>query len=166
VEIKGGLQEGDEVVLNPASILEEEEADAAPEEESARDGESPPDADAAPPAKYEDRPQQPSGKESRGRGAKQRTPDTPDAGRPGEQPRERDTKGRRRGPGGFQRMDRNQDGKISKDEVPEAMHSIFDRLDRNQDGVLDAQEMRATSGQRRGGERPSKARPRSGPPQS
>lgn len=37
--------------------------------------------------------------------------------------------------------DKNKDGKIQKDELPERMRGLFDRLDKNKDGVIDKSEM-------------------------
>ncbi|HEY5313381.1 MAG TPA: EF-hand domain-containing protein [Pirellulales bacterium] len=41
----------------------------------------------------------------------------------------------------LQRLDSNQDGKLSKDEVPEWMRGNFDRIDANGDGFIDADEL-------------------------
>lgn len=64
------------------------------------------------------------------------------------------------GPGGFQRggfgnpgqfvdrlmeNDANDDGKLSKDEVPERMQQGFDRLDSNSDGFIDRSELEEMS---------------------
>jgi Ca2+-binding EF-hand superfamily protein len=40
-------------------------------------------------------------------------------------------------------FDRNNDGKLVRDEVPERMQGIFDRADADKDGVLTADELRA-----------------------
>lgn len=67
------------------------------------------------------------------------------------------------GPGGgfnmeerFKQMDKDGDGKISKDEAPERMKQGFDRIDTNKDGYIDDAEIkqmfeRFRSGMRRGG---------------
>lgn len=78
-------------------------------------------------------------------------------GRPGR----RDTgqrPGTQRQPGGrdrveqmFQRMDRNGDGKISRDEAPAQLRRSFDRMDTNGDGQLTVDEFRASRTGTRGG---------------
>ncbi|MCA9015069.1 MAG: hypothetical protein KDA77_07025, partial [Planctomycetaceae bacterium] len=39
------------------------------------------------------------------------------------------------------RIDKNSDGKVSKDEAPERLQERFDTLDVNKDGFLDAGEL-------------------------
>jgi hypothetical protein len=39
-------------------------------------------------------------------------------------------------------FDKNADGKVTKDELPDRMHALFDEGDTNRDGVLDAEELR------------------------
>ncbi len=48
----------------------------------------------------------------------------------------------------FARMDANQDGKLTKDELPERLRDRFDQLDRNQDGTLSPDELPAGPGRR------------------
>lgn len=40
-------------------------------------------------------------------------------------------------------FDKNKDGKITKDELPERMYALFDQGDTNKDGTLDAAEIKA-----------------------
>ena len=40
----------------------------------------------------------------------------------------------------FERNDRNKDGKLTRDELPEGARRMFDRIDANQDGVITPQE--------------------------
>jgi hypothetical protein len=47
-------------------------------------------------------------------------------------------------------FDKNGDGKITKDELPERMHALIDDGDRNGDGALDREELRRLSGRRAG----------------
>jgi len=54
-----------------------------------------------------------------------------------------DPKSRPAGVGGLARFDRNGDGKLSREELPEQMQSAFDRFDKNEDGLVDAAEMQA-----------------------
>lgn len=63
------------------------------------------------------------------------------------------TIGRAQSPGGlFQRLDRNQDGKLTRDELPAERRALFNRIDSNRDGVITAEEDRAFL-QRRVGQR-------------
>jgi hypothetical protein len=65
------------------------------------------------------------------------------------------------------RLDANEDGKLTADELPEPLLRIMEQLDVNEDGAVDGDELRAMSermrarrleGERSG--RPSRARPR------
>ena len=38
-------------------------------------------------------------------------------------------------------FDKNRDGKLTKDELPEQMQAFFDRMDANSDGVVDSAEL-------------------------
>jgi Ca2+-binding EF-hand superfamily protein len=38
-------------------------------------------------------------------------------------------------------FDKNRDGKLTKDELPEQMQGFFDRMDTNGDGVVDSAEL-------------------------
>ena len=53
----------------------------------------------------------------------------------------------------IRRLDRNNDGKVSADEVPQRFKRYLDRYDTNKDGALDEKEMEAigndTGGRRR-----------------
>jgi len=61
---------------------------------------------------------------------------------------------RRGGPGGpgqmMKHLDKNADGKISKEEAPERMRGHFDQVDANKDGQIDEAEMQAAHVQRGG----------------
>lgn len=46
----------------------------------------------------------------------------------------------------IKRMDANNDGKITKDEMPERMARFFDRLDEDGNGVIDEKEIKAAAG--------------------
>ena len=41
----------------------------------------------------------------------------------------------------FATLDKNKDGKLTKDEVPERMQSFFDAIDANHDGAVSKQEL-------------------------
>lgn len=59
------------------------------------------------------------------------------------------------GPGQFfAQLDKNGDGKLSKEEVPERMREFFGRLDKDGDGFLSAEEMRDAANRRPGANRP------------
>lgn len=74
------------------------------------------------------------------------------------------------GPGGdmasrMKEMDKNGDGKISKEEAPDRMKENFDQIDTNKDGQVDEAEIRQMferfrgQGGRPGGDRPGGGRP-------
>ena len=49
----------------------------------------------------------------------------------------------------FERWDRDGDGRLVREEVPEGLRGNFDRVDRNEDGVIDLQEHLAAVGRGR-----------------
>ena len=55
----------------------------------------------------------------------------------------------------MKRWDRNGDGRLSRDELPERLRKNFDRVDRNGDGFISLEEHRAVLGRRRDGARPA-----------
>ena len=76
----------------------------------------------------------------------------------GERPQGRDAAAlaRRQSEQFFARMDKNKDGKVSRDEVPERMRGVFDRVDRNKDGAITPDEdmaFRAARARQGGGQR-------------
>ena len=48
-------------------------------------------------------------------------------------------------------LDKDGDGKLSREEAPERMQQFFDRIDKNSDGFVDAAEMAAMRGAGAGG---------------
>ena len=58
----------------------------------------------------------------------------------------------------FKQLDKNNDGKISKDEAPERLKENFSKLDANSDDVVDLDEFKKGFAGRRGG-RPGEQRP-------
>lgn len=49
-------------------------------------------------------------------------------------------------------LDKDKDGKVSREEAPEQMQGFFDRLDSNADGAIDQAEVDAMRARRGGGE--------------
>jgi Ca2+-binding EF-hand superfamily protein len=74
--------------------------------------------------------------------------------RPGGAGGQRPGQGGARGSPGDQlrNMDRDGDGKISRDEMPEQMRQRFDRIDENGDGLIDETEIEAMANRFRGGQ--------------
>lgn len=58
------------------------------------------------------------------------------------------------GPGMIKHLDKNGDGKVSKEEAPERMRGHFDEIDTNKDGQIEEQELQAMRQQRGGPDRP------------
>jgi multidrug resistance efflux pump len=78
-----------------------------------------------------------------------------EGGPPGRGERPRGEGGERRSGRGFDLMqgDKDGDGKLSREEVPERMQEFFERLDANGDGFLDAEEIARMRQRRPGGGR-------------
>lgn len=128
VQITQGIKEGDMVVLNPAAIMENDK-------EGAAKGQAGDSKEADTKSKFArdatDTAKQPGGPASTGARAGQE---------------------KRAGAPNLAALDKDKDGKLSKEEVPEEMRQYFDTLDRDKDGFLDAAEQ-ATIGKRPGGKR-------------
>ncbi|MFV1964212.1 MAG: HlyD family efflux transporter periplasmic adaptor subunit [Pirellulaceae bacterium] len=142
VEVKEGVAEGEEVLLNPRAVVDDARRDDSEKEEAdvnARfggEGASP----ATGPQGRGERRGSPGGS---GRGPGSGGPPAGGAresGRGGGPPA-----GSHRGgsPRDLMQSDQDGDGKISKDEAPEFMQSFFDRVDGNGDGFLDKNEIQA-----------------------
>ena len=92
-------------------------------------------------------------------------------GRASGQPTPQAQQGQQRTVGGFiarlREMDANQDGKISKDELPERMRSILTRVDTNNDDSIDEKELEALAKRfsNNAGERPQGDGQQTGRPQ-
>ncbi len=127
VEIQDGLVEGMEVILNPRAVIPEaravkeavEEVDVA--EKFGKERKRAPDAGNSPSAAGGP----PAGPGGPGKGAGER------------------------GGMSLSQLDKDGDGKIAKEELPEPMQAYFDMIDANSDGFVDASEM-AKARQRRG----------------
>lgn len=148
VEVKSGLEVGEEILRNPRSVIEQSREDSIGEAEEGnvtdRFGKTPN------PPSIEDGPSRPLPSDDQtdnpeGRGAAKGS--GPESGGGG-------------GRGSFDLMqfDKDADGKVSKEEAPERMRGFFDRLDGDADGFIDSSEveaMRNRGGGPGGGGRPS-----------
>jgi HlyD family secretion protein len=144
VEVKDGVQVGEEVLLNPRAVVEEarqETTDDEPVDVSKKFGEAQGPVEAPEP-----------GGRTKGPGSGPGAPDGAGSGagsgggRPGGGP----------GGGGGGRMDwmshdKNGDGKVSKDEVPEPAQNFFDNVDANKDGFIDQSDIEAMRARRGAG---------------
>lgn len=159
VEVKDGLTDGDEVLLNPRAVVEEARADDAEgvQEEvdvEGRFGEGASKAKAAP----QGGPGAPAaGGPSAGRGpggGGRPGAGGPGGGGPGQGgPGGGGPGGGGSGRGSFDLMDSDADGdgKVSKDEAPERMKGFFDRMDGDGDGFIDKKEIDAMRSRFKGG---------------
>lgn len=124
IEILSGIEAGEEVILNPRTHFADElidlEEQLAMEKKKQADKKGPASADAKSggPAVGNT-----GGKKSGGQSAAKKKPAGGNAA------------------GMLQRLDKDSDGKLSKDETPERMQERFDELDANKDGFLDAGEL-------------------------
>lgn len=124
IEIISGVEAGEEVILNPRTHFADELIDL--EEQLAMTKKK--QAEEKGPGGVDTKPAGPAagnagGEKPRGESAEKKKPAGGNAG------------------GMLQRLDKNSDGKLSKDEVPERMQERFDELDANKDGFLDAGEL-------------------------
>lgn len=171
IEIKDGLLEGDEVLLNPRALLKEarEEGPAA-EAEGTHDQQGEQGGNQAGPSASDEAPSGPGHR-----------PDGSSVGPPGN---ERSKTGRSRksatGSGGrpnpaqiLKQLDKDGDGKLSRDEAPSRMRDNFDQIDADKDGFISGSELgemfrrfsqRARGAQGAKSETPSPANGRPGGP--
>jgi HlyD family secretion protein len=141
VEVKDGLVENEEVILNPRAVVAEaravkeatEEVDVA--EKFGKERQPPPDAkkrvNGAP--EVEKNGKSAGGPPGAGHADGPGGPGGPGGEGPG-------ASGQRRAMNPMQ-FDKNRDGKLTKDELPEQMQGFFDRMDTNGDGVVDSAEL-------------------------
>lgn len=152
VEIKDGVASGDSVLLNPRAIVKEAREMASDDEKidvSKRFGEAGPNGPGAGGRR--------GGEGAGGRGAGggpggQRTGGRAGGGGPGGSRGGAGGGGNRQGGGGgakrragggMSALDKDGDGKISKDEAPGGMKDRFDSMDSNGDGFIDKAEQAA-----------------------
>lgn len=142
IEIKDGLIEGDEVLLNPRVF----EAELRPEPAAKSADGTGDDKSKESAAEVPTGPTVPGlSKGPEGKGPPAGDPPGADApGAPGEKGGGGKGAGGRGGPlADWRSMDLDKDGKLSKDEAPEPMQAFFDNLDKNADGFADESEMKA-----------------------
>lgn len=172
VEILSGLQEGDRVVMNPRSHFEKEikEYEA---ELIKKQAEKPPTLPEGASAGAD-----PAGSASPSQGPQPARPEggpaRPEAppfgpGRGGVPPSSEGAppEGRPRGPGGdpvafFERMDRDGNGQLTSEELPEFLRSRAAEMDSNGDGAVSLEEFKAARSRFSGGGRPGGAAPAGG----
>lgn len=149
IQVADGLKEGEEVILNPRAVVAEAQEGTPVSTESDnvdRFGKSaaavaaPTDAKGVP-------------GDSKAGVADKAGPTTSSAvranqatGQPGDRKSKDGKKGSRRGGRNrpqldFKQLDKNKDGKITVDEMPEQMQGFFDRLDADHDGSISQKEL-------------------------
>ena len=152
VEVKDGLTDGEEVLLNPRAVVEEARTDdaegvRAEVDVEGRFGEGASKAKAPSQERPEGKGGQgsgpPSGAEAGG----------PGGGGPGRGGPGGGSRGGRPGGSGMDLMQYDKDGdeKVSKEEAPERMQGFFDRLDSDGDGFIDKKEIDAMRSRFSGG---------------
>jgi hypothetical protein len=124
-EIRAGLTEGEEVLLNPRAVVAESREDVQTVEPAEKVAKSFGTTLPAGPG---------TGKPGSPNGAPKGPPG--EKGSPG---------GKKSGKGGgrgsdIMQFDANKDGKVSKEEAPERMRDFFDMIDTNKDGFITAAE--------------------------
>lgn len=167
VEVKDGVAEGELVLLNPRAVVKEAR-DMLVEEEvdvTKRFGDADPGpgaaGDSGQPNARGPRDGGPPSEQRRGPNAGGRPGDGPGGGGPGGGR----AGGGRQGGGMIAALDKDGDGKISKDEAPERMRDRFDTMDTNGDGFIDQDEQAAMARRfQGGGGRPGGEAPAGGPP--
>jgi HlyD family secretion protein len=141
VEIKDGVAEGDEVIMNPRAVVPEartpQDVELPKVDVQDKFGEGGPAGPPGGPATGGPG----AGGPGAGPGAGGPGAGAPGGGAPGGGPPGAGGSGRPRVD--WSQLDADKDGKISKDEAPEQMQRFFDRIDANGDGFLDEAERAA-----------------------
>lgn len=139
IEILGGVEQDEEVILNPRTHFADQLIDL--EEQMALE-------------RKEQADKQSAGGQRKTSSAKIQAPGKAGGKPSGKKP----GKSSARDKGNLiTRLDKNSDGKLSKEELPEAMRAGFPRMDTNKDGFITAEELSKLRGKRppSGGQRPS-----------
>ena len=127
IAVVDGLNEGDEVILNPRSTIPEARA-AADRETLRRDSNN-------------------GGRASAKAGKADAKPKEPPAGKTGKET-DKKASSRKSGGGNLMQYDKDKDGKVSKAEAPERMSRFFGMIDANKDGFIDQAEAKAAEQRR------------------
>ena len=144
VEVKDGVAAGDEVLLNPRALVAEaraEEPGAEPVDVGKKFGTP---AEGKGPASPKGAGQRPAGTPAGGKSPQEPSGALPGSPPPGPRPEGGPPSGPPGAAGGSRNLmdlDKDGDGKISRQEAPERMQEFFDRIDANQDGFLDQGEI-------------------------
>ena len=158
VEVKDGVVEGDEVILNPRAVVAEartmlEDVETADADRFGEATFNPGAAGGGPGARGEGPGAGRPGADGPSGGADGAAdPGGSRRGRGGRGGGEGGRDGRGGGGGGMSRLDTDGDGKISKDEAPPMMQDRFDEIDSNSDGFIDSAEMSAMRAKFGGGQ--------------
>ncbi len=141
IEIVSGLNEGDQVVMNPRSHFNKEIAELEAEQASLQSKESEENQSKAVERMQNKSPS--SGSPSEGAGPSGGKPATAAPNTEGP-PKRSPTEGGRPGGGDpvafFKQLDANSDGKLTKDEMPEFLAGRFDAIDKDSSGDVSMEE--------------------------
>ena len=161
VEVKDGLSEGDEVIMNPRAIVEEARDDESDLAAGTEEGQGPPGEAAGDAGEAGGGPGGPGGP---GGGMGGPGGGGPGGGQGGGGPGAGGPGGGARPAGGFSlsTIDSDGAGKISMDEAPEMMKQNFDVLDKNADGFIDTAEFASRPKGKTGGRPPGGGEPGGG----
>lgn len=151
IEIKDGLNEGEQAVMNPRSLFPNEIHELTSTAQAQADEDESKTDPASQDHKQSDQKGHPPVGEKSGSDPKVGAKPKNDKG----------GKSKKR-PDRFKEMDKNGDGKLTRDEVPSQFAQFFDQIDANKDGAVDRTELTNMMKKMRGGG--GGGRPGGGPP--